>query len=203
MIVSPAGLAIILAVELTLLYLSHLSPVRSLRESRGILVLIALIVLASAVGRGDRVEAVGGALVYGGRLVLLVLSSHVFIGTTTVADLKTGVARLLRFLPGRAAWSVSTMIAIAVAFVPLPLSIAYEISLAAASRGFRARRHPIRYTRLVAFTLVVRTLLEAESRSQALELRGGSGHPLRQTIGVRNWGLVAVTLVFAAVAAVV
>lgn len=203
MIVSPTGLAVILAADVTLLYLSRLSLIRSLKESRGILVLIALIVFASAVGKSDRAEAVAGALVYAGRLVLLVLSSHVFIGTTTVADLKTGVARLLRLLPGQAAWSVSTMIAIAVAFVPLPLSIADEIRLAAASRGFRARRHPIRYTRLVAFTLVVRTLLEAESRSQALELRGGSGHPSRQSIGFRNWGLVAVTLAFAGVAAVV
>jgi biotin transport system permease protein len=167
------GLATVAAAACAAIIVSRIPPRRIARESAGVLPLVALIAAGSILGAPTLREGFVTGARSSLRFILLFALAEAFVSTTTVADIRRGVSRLLRFAPARVAWALSSMVALSVAFIPLPLEVASAVRLAALARGLSPRRRPLCYAKLLAFELVVRTLIAAETRSYALACRGG------------------------------
>lgn len=186
MAASPLGLPIQTAFVATALAISRLPVVRLLREGRGVFVIAILIVTASLLTSPTPLEGLRFGLLYAGRLILLLTLAQLFVGTTSIGRIRIGVARLLRPAPPRAGFVLSSFIALSVTFVALPVDMYAEVRRAATLRGLSLRRHPLVYLRVITVSVLVRTLLAADTTAQAFDCRAGTSdqRPAPKSVGV-------------------
>ena len=203
MIATPAGLVIVAGTNFLALTISRVPVKQLIKESRSIWILVGLIVLASILTQRDLADGATDGLIYGARLLLIFLSSQSIFATTTFEELRLAIARLLRPLPVSISWSAAAMVSLAIAFVPTPLAMADEFRIAAAARGLSAKQHPVKFIRTLSFSLVVRTLLEAESRRIAFELRCRTKPVAAKSISLSSWFIVSAAFFFCGVAVVI
>lgn len=112
------------------------------------------------------------------RLTLLLLLGHFLFVTATPSDVTEGIRWYLGWLGRRRAWAAASMAGWALASVPLVLDQARTLLDAAALRGLRFRRHPLRVVQLLTLALLVRTVGRSTDLAAALEARGfGQGVP--------------------------
>ncbi len=173
MLASPRGFAPLWTVAFAALYASRIPVLRLLSESRGVFYLVAGIFVASSLTGETIPSGLSSGALYSLRLLTLVTFGQLLIATTTVSEIRRAVARLLKPFPLRWASAVSTILSLSISFVSFPLHAASEARAATIARGFVPRRRPIRFITLIATTMTVRTLLDAEQRARAIEVRGG------------------------------
>jgi energy-coupling factor transporter transmembrane protein EcfT len=193
-----AGLIVSCSLVLTGIVVSRIPSRRLHREIRGLYVFIALILVASAfTGESLNIGIATGAL-YAARLLLLVLLAQVLIATTTLQETRSAIGRLLRFLPASFAWSISSMMALVLSFVSIPLDINSEVRLAALTRGLDPRKRPYRYLKLLTFIMSVRTLMTAEEKSMAFTCRSGekSMRPAKKPLSIPGFFAIGICLLF-------
>ena len=129
------------------------------------------------------------------RLTLLLLLGHVLMLAATPASVTEGIRWYLGWLGPRRAWAAASMAGWALASVPLILDQADGLTDAAALRGLRARRHPLRMLNLLTLALLVRTVGRSTDLAEALEARGFGVAipPAELRARPRDWGALAAT----------
>ena len=168
----PYGLIVVSVFAAVAFRASRLRLFHTLRSSRGMLYLFALIVLASCIADGNVISGLRSGALYSARLAATVLIAHVFISTTTVSAIRSSVARILKPLPFVHSGVISTMIGASISFIAIPMRRASLLGDAVRARGMNPRRRTIRYTKLLFFSLTIQSLKEVDDRASALEARG-------------------------------
>ena len=130
---------------------------------------------------GDPLVAIGGMVVtrqglfQGGilcwRLVNIVVLSLLFIRSTRPAEIKAGVAWLLRPVPGIDAGQAAVMVGLIVRFIPVLHHQINETRIAWQARGGHWRRNPLRQMRNLVLPAMRRTILSADQLALAMEAR--------------------------------
>lgn len=176
------GLAVVSFVLAALLL--HLRwPFYHLGGTLRFLALFLLFILAARAltTPGDPIAAFGGivvtrqGLLQGGvicwRLVNIVVLSLLFVRSTRPAEIKAGVAWLLRPVPGIDAGQAAVMVGLIVRFIPVLHHQINETRIAWRSRGGPWRRNPLRRIRHLVFPAMRRTILSADQLALAMESR--------------------------------
>ena len=190
----PVGLIAAAVPIIACLVLQRTSVRRLHRDIRGAYPLLFLIVAASALTGGPVLAGVLSGLTYAARLYVLLLLARIFLASTSLRDIRLAVGRLMRPFPAIWAWGVASMIALAVSFVPTPIRIASELRLASKARGIEPRQHPVRFTRLLAHHLTIRTLMRAHETAMAFECRSGArcGRPSKSLISAASYSSILI-----------
>ncbi|MDV0446288.1 Energy-coupling factor transporter transmembrane protein EcfT [Methanosarcinaceae archaeon Ag5] len=122
------------------------------------------------------VTGIGTAL----KFLLLILFAALVTATTKQSDLIQGVDKLFRpVLPKRIGFTshdLAVMVLLTVRFIPLLIVTGRQITTSAISRGFEIKRHPLRYTKILAVGLVSSIILFSSDVSFAMENRGYTGN---------------------------
>ena len=131
------------------------------------------------------------------RITIMVLASFIFIWTTDIRDLMTGLVRI--GMPYRFAFAIF----LALRFLPIVQQEVEAVKAAHAIRG-RALRSPIRHRfrlwQRYMFTVIVNGLRKAENTALAIESRGFGAYPDRTYIKSFRWtrtGLLLILLFLA------
>ena len=134
------------------------------------------------------------------RITIMVLASFIFIWTTDIRDLMTGLVRI--GMPYRFAFAIF----LALRFLPIVQQEVDAVKAAHAIRG-RAVRSPIRHRfrlwQRYMFTVIVNGLRKAENTALAIDSRGFGAYPDRTYTKEFHWTRTgfALLLFFAAFAA--
>jgi energy-coupling factor transporter transmembrane protein EcfT len=113
---------------------------------------------------------VQGAVI-GWRLINIVMLSLLFVRSTRPAELKAGVAWLLRPLPGIDAGQAAVMVGLIVRFIPVLHHQIDATRTAWRARGGDWRRHPLRHIKHLVLPAMRRTVLSADQLALAMESR--------------------------------
>ena len=105
------------------------------------------------------------------RLLLLLLAGHFLYLAATPSDVTEGIRWYLGWLGRRRAWAAASMAGWALASVPLILDQAAQLLDAAALRGLKAVRHPLRTLNLLTLGLLVRVFERSAQLAASLEAR--------------------------------
>lgn len=105
------------------------------------------------------------------RLVNIVVLSLLFVRSTRPAEIKAGVAWLLRPVPGIDAGQAAVMVGLIVRFIPVLHHQINEARMAWQARGGHWRRNPLRHIRNLVFPAIRRTILSADQLALAMESR--------------------------------
>jgi energy-coupling factor transporter transmembrane protein EcfT len=105
------------------------------------------------------------------RLLLLLLTGHFLFTAATPSDVTEGIRWYLGWLGRRRAWAAASMAGWALASVPLILDQAGQVLDAAALRGFRPSRHPLRAVGLLTLGLLIRVFERSAQLAASLEAR--------------------------------
>ncbi|HEU0296101.1 MAG TPA: energy-coupling factor transporter transmembrane component T [Anaerolineales bacterium] len=128
------------------------------------------------------------------RITVIVLASFIFIWTTDIRDLMTGLVRM--GMPYRYAFTIF----LALRFLPI---VQQEVDAVRAAHAIRGRafhspiRHRFRLWQRYMFTVIVNGLRKAENTALAIESRGFGAFPTRSYVKDFHWtvgGLVMVGL---------
>jgi energy-coupling factor transport system permease protein len=139
-------------------------------------------------------EAFDRGLEYLLRITIMVLASFIFIWTTDIRDLMTGLVSL--GMPYRYAFTIF----LALRFLPM---VQQEVDAVKAAHAIRGRafhspiRHRFRLWQRYMFTVIVNGLRKAENTALAIESRGFGAFPTRTYVKDFRWtvgGLVMVGL---------
>lgn len=134
------------------------------------------------------------------RITVMVLASFIFIWTTDIRDLMTGLVRI--GMPYRFAFAIF----LALRFLPI---VQQEVDAVKAAHAIRGRayhspiRHRFRLWQRYMFTVIVNSLRKAESTALAIDSRGFGAYPDRTYTKSFRWtwtGLMLI-LIFSAFAA--
>ncbi|MBK9923708.1 MAG: energy-coupling factor transporter transmembrane protein EcfT [Anaerolineales bacterium] len=126
------------------------------------------------------------------RITVMVLASFIFIWTTDIRDLMTGLVRI--GMPYRYAFAIF----LALRFLPI---VQQEVDAVKAAHAIRGRashspiRHRIRLWQRYMFTVIVNSLRKAESTALAIESRGFGAYPDRTYIKSFRWTLTGILLI--------
>jgi len=125
------------------------------------------------------------------RITVVVLASFIFIWTTDIRDLMTGLVRI--GMPYRYAFAIF----LALRFLPI---VQQEVDAVKAAHAIRGRashspiRHRIRLWQRYMFTVIVNSLRKAESTALAIESRGFGAYPDRTYTKKFRWTLTGILL---------
>jgi energy-coupling factor transport system permease protein len=180
--VEPSGLAVLAVALAAAIIASKIRIARLLYELKGFYVFLAFLFALSAYsGEGRPVidfiiplpseAGILAALLLIGRLLLLILSGAVFLATTIQTRLTAACRSILDKVPFVPAAFISTMMGLAVAFVPVLLDLWGEVSDAVRSRGSGRIRNPVTKIVLHARPLLVQILTRTEEIAEAMEAR--------------------------------
>jgi energy-coupling factor transport system permease protein len=126
------------------------------------------------------------------RITVMVLASFIFIWTTDIRDLMTGLVRI--GMPYRYAFAIF----LALRFLPI---VQQEVDAVKAAHAIRGRashspiRHRIRLWQRYMFTVIVNSLRKAESTALAIESRGFGAYPDRTYIKSFRWTITGILLI--------
>lgn len=125
------------------------------------------------------------------RITIMVLASFIFIWTTDIRDLMTGLVRI--GMPYRFAFAIF----LALRFLPIVQQEVDAVKAAHAIRGRAVRspiRHRVRLWQRYMFTVIVNGLRKAENTALAIESRGFGAHPDRTYVKSFRWTRTGVLL---------
>ncbi len=186
---APAGGQLLVSLVLAGLVLHLGLPLRLFGRELRLLALFLIFILAvrALTTPGTVIAAIGPAaltrqgLVQGGlicwRLVNIVLLSLLFVRSTRPAEIKAGVAWLLRPLPGVDAGQAAVMVGLIVRFIPVLHQQINETRIAWQARGGDRRHNPLRHIKHLVLPAMRRTILSADQLALAMDARCFS--PLR------------------------
>ncbi|WP_020611648.1 energy-coupling factor transporter transmembrane component T family protein [Sediminispirochaeta bajacaliforniensis] len=163
---------------------AKISPLRAFRESRGLLLIALLLVVATALsdGRPDKGH-VAEALLQGCRFLSIVFLAHIAVETTSTQQFGAAVYAYLAPISPRFAAKCALSIALTIRFLPMIFELIDEIEEAKTARGIAACRNPIRRIRTTVNPLFTLLLERSQQLIEALECRGtgrdGSNIPPR------------------------
>jgi len=126
------------------------------------------------------------------RITVMVLASFIFIWTTDIRDLMTGLVRI--GMPYRYAFAIF----LALRFLPI---VQQEVDAVKAAHAIRGRashspiRHRIRLWQRYMFTVIVNSLRKAESTALAIDSRGFGAYPDRTYIKSFRWTITGAILI--------
>ena len=151
-------------------------------ELRFLLLFLLFIVTARALTTPGDVIAAAGVLVVtrqglaeGGticwRLVNIVMIGMLFVRSTRPAEIKAGVAWLLRPMPGIDHRRAAVMVGLIVRFIPVLHHQIKQSRVAWQARGGDRRRSPLRQIRHLVMPAMRRTILSADQLALAMEAR--------------------------------
>jgi energy-coupling factor transport system permease protein len=126
------------------------------------------------------------------RITIMVLASFIFIWTTDIRDLMTGLVRL--GMPYRFAFAIF----LALRFLPIVQQEVDAVKAAHAIRGRAVRspvRHRFRLWQRYMFTVIVNGLRKAENTALAIESRGFGAYPDRSYVKTFRWTRTGVLLI--------
>lgn len=195
-----------LAVLLYALFLARLPVTALLKELKffGGLILVVLIINAFTIP-GDPIikfpldgisrQGVATGLRFAGRLLIVLLVSAVFTGTTPLMQFRDAVEWYLRLLPFLPAARVATMINLTFLLLPVLLDNFKEIMDAQNARCLQLRKNPVKRLKYLAFPLLDQTLRRADEIAYAMEARCYSEARTRATFKTTgtDWLLLAVS----------
>jgi energy-coupling factor transport system permease protein len=131
------------------------------------------------------------------RITIMVLASFIFIWTTDIRDLMTGLVRI--GMPYRYAFAIF----LALRFLPI---VQQEVDAVKAAHAIRGRasnspiRHRIRLWQRYMFTVIVNSLRKAESTALAIDSRGFGAYPDRTYTKSFRWTMTGIILILVFVA---
>ncbi len=126
------------------------------------------------------------------RITIMVLASFIFIWTTDIRDLMTGLVRI--GMPYRYAFAIF----LALRFLPI---VQQEVDAVKAAHAIRGRasnspiRHRIRLWQRYMFTVIVNSLRKAESTALAIDSRGFGAYPTRTYTKNFRWTATGAMLI--------
>ena len=166
---SPAGLfPLSLVLPACLAALRY--PLRqAIKDLRGLLFLIGLIVGVRFALDGIEGGILG--LIYGWRLCLLLLAALVFLGTTRIGEIRMVILWLFSPVPFINEVRVATMFSMALAFVPELMDQMANCAKAQKSRCLGSSNKIVRKIRAIGSSLTVRSLLRVDAVARAMESR--------------------------------
>ena len=126
------------------------------------------------------------------RITIMVMASFIFIWTTDIRDLMTGLVRI--GMPYRFAFAIF----LALRFLPIVQQEVDAVKAAHAIRG-RALRSPIRHRfrlwQRYMFTVIINGLRKAENTALAIESRGFGAYPDRTYLKSFRWTRTGILLI--------
>ena len=126
------------------------------------------------------------------RITIMVLASFIFIWTTDIRDLMTGLVRI--GMPYRYAFAIF----LALRFLPI---VQQEVDAVKAAHAIRGRashspfQHRFRLWQRYMFTVIVNSLRKAESTAMAIESRGFGAYPDRTYTKAFRWTVTGLLLI--------
>jgi energy-coupling factor transporter transmembrane protein EcfT len=172
----------------TALISSGLPVKRLLAEIRRFLFLIGVIVIAHSYAipgtpitqgtlitnfpiRAPSWEGLNSGLIFGWRLVLVLIASIILVGTTSLTTFKSVIEWFLRPVPFIREARVATMFSLTFVLIPLVLDEASEMLEAQKARCINGGKNPIRRIRFLIFPLLFQTFIRADEMVMAMESR--------------------------------
>lgn len=148
-------------------------------------------------------EGLRSGLLFGWRLILIILMCTILTGTTSLSLLKNVIEWFLRPIPLIREARVATMFSLTFVLIPLFFDQAVEMLDAQKARCLDGRKNPVRRMIFLVFPLLLRTFRRADEMVLAMESRCYSEDrtPVYFKANLKDWlllilaGLVG-TLVF-------
>ena len=193
---SAIGIGLIAATLFTASIIARIGILRLLKESKGFIVF--LIILCAIVVARERNIITGLAVgsLYSGRLLLVMLAGQIFVASTTNRELQHAIGRLLRPAGSRFASQLAASIALTFSLLPRILDTVENVRIAALSRCLDARHHPLHFTRHLSISASIRSLMQVETITRALEVRGFDANRAagRSALSSRDWIVLSISL---------
>lgn len=120
-------------------------------------------------------EGLYSGLVFGWRIILIVIMGSILTATTTLSTLKDAVEWFLRPIPFIPETKIATMIGLTFTLIPLIFDQASEMMEAQKARCIEGRKSPITRIVFLTYPLLLHTLLRADEMVLAMESRCYSG----------------------------
>jgi energy-coupling factor transporter transmembrane protein EcfT len=105
------------------------------------------------------------------RMVLLILLGHLYTSTTTLEETRKSISWVLKPFPREIGFTISTMLSVTLAFIPLLFSHAREIREAQQARNINAAKNPFRRVKFFVTQVIITTLEKGEQIGEAMESR--------------------------------
>ncbi len=134
-------------------------------------------------------EGVNSGVIFGWRLILIIIICIILTGTSSLASLRNVIEWYLRPIPFIPAARVATMVNLTFILIPLIFDQATEILNAQKARCIDGRRNPVKRIMFIAFPLLVQTFRCADEMTFAMEARCYSEDRTRAvfTTSVSDW----------------
>ncbi len=152
--------------------------------------------------QGVTQEGVRSGLIFGWRLILIIIICLILTGTTSLASLRNVIEWYLRPIPFVPAARVATMVNLTFILIPLIFDQASEILNAQKARCIDGRRNPVKRIIFIAFPLLVQTFRRADEMVFAMEARCYSEDRTRAvfTTTVSDWFAISFSILVVCVA---
>ncbi|MFZ3132196.1 MAG: energy-coupling factor transporter transmembrane component T [Desulfosporosinus sp.] len=116
-------------------------------------------------------EGLNSGLMYGWRLILIILICTILTGTTTLTLLKNVIEWFLAPIPFVPEARVATMFSLTFVLIPLIFDQASEMRDAQKARCIEGRKNPIARVTFLIFPLLLHTFMRADELVMAMESR--------------------------------
>lgn len=116
-------------------------------------------------------EGLNSGLMYGWRLILIIIISTILAGTTPLSLLKSVIEWFLAPLPFVPEARVATMFSLTFVLIPLVFDQASEMREAQKARCIERRKNPITRIMFLIFPLLLHTFMRADEMVLAMESR--------------------------------
>ncbi len=196
-----SGLLILMFLQLRISILTTLRNLRLL-----FLILVFVLGTRSIYTQGDPLFQFGflvitgqglqSGAVYCWRLITLFLAGIIFVSSTGITEIKSGIQWFLKPLPGIPERKVAVMISLMVRFLPLVLQQAGEISEAQKSRGAEIRKNPVKRLTLFSVPLFRRVFETADRLVLAMESRCFSENRTDPQMKLKSVDLISMVILF-------
>lgn len=120
---------------------------------------------------GLSMEGLRSGLLFGWRLILIILISTILVGTTPLSLLKSVIEWFLRPIPFIQEARVATMFSLTFVLIPLIFDQASEMQEAQKARCIEGRKNPIIRIKFLIFPLLLHTFMRADEMVLAMESR--------------------------------
>ena len=173
----------ILTSVLVIALLGSRLPIKNLlTEIRYFLFLIGIVILVNSLSvpgtpitsipiHGLTWEGLNSGLMYGWRLILIIVISTILTGTTPLSLLRNVIEWFLAPIPFVPEARVATMFSLTFVLIPLIFDQASEMREAQKARCIEGRKNPIARVMFLIFPLLLHTFMRADEMVLAMESR--------------------------------